>query len=296
MTLSRTILGFLLAILSACTSPGSLSHPPVVFMTDFGTLDDAVSICKGVMWEIHPRLRIVDLTHDVRPFAVIEGARYLANTSQYYPAGTVFVSVIDPGVGTHRKRMILKTRRSQYFIGPDNGLSTLIADRDGIASAREITNLEWIQKRGKSVTFDGRDVFCPGAARIARGEDWELAGPLLVNPVRLNIHPVTTVEHGVEGSLIALDGPYGNIISNIEIGEFEKLGYAHGDLVSVEIGRRKFQIPYVKAFGDVNVGKPLLYVGSDERIAFAVNQGHFANLFKIQPPQPLLIEKRKAKK
>src|SRR5947209_10717866 len=112
----------------------------IVYMTDFGTADESVAICKGVMYSIEPQLRIVDLTHQVTPFSILDGARFLYGASPYYPAGTVFVVVIDPGVGSTRKAIVVKSKREQYFVLPDNGLMTLVQDRDGIEGVHEITN------------------------------------------------------------------------------------------------------------------------------------------------------------
>src|SRR5438045_6897231 len=112
--------------------------PTVVFLSDFGTRDDAVAICKGVMLQVEPALRVIDLTHEVTPFAIRDGARLLADTAAHYPAGTVVLAVLDPGVGGSRKPMIARTNRGQWFVLPDNGLVTLVADRQGLAGAREI--------------------------------------------------------------------------------------------------------------------------------------------------------------
>src|SRR5215470_2484702 len=102
------------------------SPPTIVFMTDFGVVDDSVAICKGVMYSIAPELRIVDLTHQVIPFSILDGARFLYGATAYYPAGTVFVVVIDPGVGSTRKAVVVKSKRGQYFVLPDNGMMTLV--------------------------------------------------------------------------------------------------------------------------------------------------------------------------
>jgi hypothetical protein len=110
-------------------------------MTDFGHVDDSVAICKGVMLGVAPDLRIVDLTHDVTPFNILEAARYLAGTTPYYPAGTVFVAVVDPGVGSARKAIAARSHRGQWFVLPDNGLLTLVDDQDGIDAAYEIQTL-----------------------------------------------------------------------------------------------------------------------------------------------------------
>ena len=145
-------------------------RPTIVFMTDFGVVDDSVAICKGVMYSIAPDLRIVDLTHQVTPFSILDGARFLYGASAYYPAGTVFVVVVDPGVGSTRKAVVVKSSHGQYFVLPDNGLMTLVQDRDGIESAREIANPAWMIGAALSSTFHGRDIFLsrrrpPGARR-----------------------------------------------------------------------------------------------------------------------------------
>src|SRR3984885_3090363 len=116
----------------------------IVFMTDFGVVDDSVAICRGVMYSIMPEVRIVDLTHQVTPFSILDGARFLYGATPYYPAGTVFVVVIDPTVGSARKAVVVKSKRDQFFVLPDNGLITLVEDRDGIDSVREISNRDWM--------------------------------------------------------------------------------------------------------------------------------------------------------
>ena len=144
----------------------------IVFMTDFGVVDDSVAICRGVMYSIMPEVRIVDLTHQVTPFSILDGARFLYGATPYYPAGTVFVVVIDPTVGSTRKAIVAKSKRGQYFVLPDNGLLTLVEQRDGIEGVHEITNTDWMIGTKMSSTFHGRDIFSPVGAHVARGEDW----------------------------------------------------------------------------------------------------------------------------
>jgi len=171
--------------------PFTAQPPTVVFMTDFGVIDDSVALCKGVMYGITPNLRIVDLTHQVTPFSIRDGALYLSGASPYFPAGTVFVVVIDPGVGSSRKAVVVKSKRGQFFVLPDNGLMTLVEDRDGIESAREITNPDWMIGAKVSSTFHGRDIFSPVGAHIARGDDWTQVGPAVKQLVRLDLKPAT---------------------------------------------------------------------------------------------------------
>src|SRR5437660_9536585 len=221
------------------------TQPTVVFMTDFGTADDSVAICEGVMYSITPELRIVDLSHQVTPFSIPDGARFLLGATPYYPTGTVFVAVVDPGVGSTRKAVVVKSRRGQYFVLPDNGLMTLVQDRDGIEGAREITNRDWMIGSALSSTFHGRDIFSPVAAHVARGEDWTKAGsPLSVNTlVRLNLAASRLEDQGLKGEVMATDGPYGNLVTNIRGEDFLKLGYGHGQSVHVTLGKREMNIP-----------------------------------------------------
>ena len=262
---------------------------PLVFMTDFGAADDSVGICKGVMLSLEPRVPIVDLTHDVRPYAIADAARFLADTAPYYPPGTVFVVVVDPGVGGTRRAIVARSRRGQYFVVPDNGLVTSIADRDGIVAVREIANPRWFRGGATSATFHGRDVFAPVGARLARGDDWRDVGPPLGDWVRIAVPTARLGPRGVAGDVIALDGPYGNLVTDIGGDTLAQLGYGTGQPLHVRIGARELTLPLARTFGDVPVGQPLAYVDSRGRLAFAVNQGSFAAAYDVVPPVPIFI-------
>jgi S-adenosylmethionine hydrolase len=282
-------LGSVAANAAAALAPAPA--PIIVFMTDFGQLDDAVAICKGVMLSIAPNARIVDLTHQVKPYSIADGARFFARTSLYYPANTIFVGVVDPGVGTKRHTIIAKTKRGQFFVVPDNGLLTPIEDRDGIESVREITNADWMLPEPHSATFHGRDVFSPAAGHLARGDDWTKVGPVLPKLARLTLATPTLDANGLSGHVIGLDGPYGNLITDIKPDRLKELGYKLGDTVIIEVGGKKFALPFVTTFGDVPVGKPLLYIDSSGLVSVATNQGNFSVEHDVAPPAPLLIEK-----
>jgi hypothetical protein len=266
--------------------------PTVVFLSDFGTTDDSVAICKGVILSIAPEARVVDLTHQVPPFSIADGARFLAATAPYYPAGTIFLAVVDPGVGGARKPMIARTRRGQYFVLPDNGLVTLVADRDGLTGAREIARAGWMRGGARSSTFHGRDVFAPAAAHLARGEDWRAAGPPIERPVRLAAAAAAIEGDTLRGQVIATDGPYGNLVSDVDRALFERLGYALGDTVTIEVGGERLALPFVRTFGDVPEGAALLYVDSRDHLAVAVNKGSFAALHRVTPPVPLVVRRK----
>ena len=267
-------------------------HATIVFMTDFGTANDAVAICKAVMLGILPDARIMDITHQVTPFSIEEGARFLAGVTPYYPAGTVFVVVIDPGVGTSRKAVIVKTKKGEYFVLPDNGLITPVIERDGLEGAREITNSGWMIGEAVSSTFHGRDIFSPAGAHLAAGWDYTLAGPQVQQLVRLTPRVATVTDKGIDGEVIALDDPFGSLITDIPGEEFKKLDYNYGDKITVLLNKKPFVLPYEKTFMDVAVGEPLLYIDSRGRVGLALNQRNFSLVNKITLPVPISISKK----
>jgi len=266
--------------------------PPVVFLSDFGTTDDAVAICKGVMLGLAPGLHIVDLTHEVPPFSVRDGARLLVGPTPYYPAGTVFLAVVDPGVGSSRRAIVARSRRGQYFVLPDNGLVTLVADRDGLEEVREIANPAWTRSGTVTPTFHGRDVFAPVAARLARGDDWRDVGPVVETPVRLELATVSRGPDGLVGEIVALDGRFGNVLTNVEAADFGALGWTSGDRVGVRIGTRDLTVPFVRTFAEVPPGAALLYVDSRERVALAINRGNFARTYAVTVPTRIVFRQK----
>ena len=284
-----------LSIAGAATNATQKYPPTIVFMTDFGVVDDSVALCRGVMYSIMPDVRIVDLTHEVTPFSIRDGARFLFGTTPYYPAGTVFVVVIDPGVGSARKAIVARSKRGQYFVLPDNGLLTLVEQRDGIEAVREIANPDWMIGSKLSSTFHGRDIFSPAGAHLARGDDWTAVGPEMAvkDLVRLPMKPATIDDRGLSGTVIATDGPFGNLVTNINAEDFLKLGYERGQDVSVTVAGKVMKIKFVKTFSDVPVGQPLLYIDSRGRLALAVNQNNFAATYGVKPPAELVIPRAK---
>jgi S-adenosylmethionine hydrolase len=297
---SRYFITFLFLIIcagnrAAAQGPAAKVIPTIVFMTDFGTVDDSVAICRGVMYSTAPDVRIVDLTHQVTPFSILDGARFLYGATPYYPAGTVFVVVVDPGVGSTRKAVVVKSKRGQYFVLPDNGLMTLVQDRDGIEGAREITNRDWMIGAALSSTFHGRDIFSPVGGHLARGDDWTGVGPEfdVSKLVRLDIALAKLDERGLSGQVIATDGPFGNLVTNISGDDFLKLGYPRGQTAHITVGRNEMDIPFVRTFSDVPLKQPLLYIDSRGRLGLAVNQGSFAATYGIKPPVAIFVPRAK---
>jgi len=290
-----------LALCAACSQPPATkeqhastqiafsSRPTIVFMTDFGTANDAVAICRAVIYGIAPEVRLTDITHQVTPYSIEEASRFLLGVTPYYSANTVFLTVVDPGVGTSRKAIIAKSKKGQYFVAPDNGVLTPTLDRDGFDSAREITNQNWMIQAAVSSTFHGRDIFSPAAAHLAAGWDYNLVGPAVPQLVRLTTKTATVTDKGVAGDLIGLDDPFGSLITDVTREDFQRLGYVVGDKVPVQINKKPATLPYGKTFMDVPVGDSLLYVDSRGRVGIAMNQGNYSKKFNIEVPGTIFI-------
>jgi S-adenosylmethionine hydrolase len=188
--------------------------------------------------------------------------------------------------------VIVKTKKGQYFVLPDNGLITPVTDRDGLDGAHEITNPAWMIGDKISSTFHGRDIFSPAAAHLADGEDWTLAGPAVDQLVRLTPRVAIIDAKGATGEVIALDDPYGSLITNVQADDFKNLGYALGDKVTLKIDKKQYTFPFVKTFMGVAVGEPLVYIDSRGRVGIAVNQGDFSKKYSVAPPVPVFIPRK----
>lgn len=274
-----------LALLSATLAQ---ARAPLVLLTDFGVQDGAVSEMKGVAYGVSPDLLISDLSHE-NP-SIFDGAYRLYQTEQFWPVGTVFVAVVDPGVGTERLSIVMKTRTGRYFVGPNNGLLSLVAERDGVAGLRQID--ETVNRRPgseESHTFHGRDVFGYTGAKLAAGViTFEQVGPEVPLPklVSLRYRKPQRGDQSVSGMIPILDVQYGNVWSNIPKPMFDELHVALGTPLHVRIYHEDKLVdeliaPYQRTFGEVPIGKPLVYVNSLLNIAVALNQRSYAAAHKI---------------
>jgi S-adenosylmethionine hydrolase len=290
----KTLIAMAMAVALGVAASAQQQPRVIGFMTDFDVRDDAVGICKAVMEGVAPGVRIIDITHQSEPYNIAMGARFLAGSVPYFSKDAVFVVVIDPGVGSKRKAIIAKSRVGQLFVLPDNGLLTLIQDRDGIVEAREITNPAWMIGSGISSTFHGRDIFSPAGAHAARGDDWTQAGPALdiSKLVRVDLKSATIDAIGLHGQVIGTDGPFGNLVLNVPAEAFAQLGYKIGDQVPVTLDGKRYTIPFVKTFSDVPVGKELFYIDSRGRLSLGINQRNFAETYKVDEGVELSIPKK----
>jgi len=293
---------YLMALSVVMTGMVSAQSKVVVFQSDFGLKDGAVSEMKGVAVGVSPDLKLFDLTHEIPAYNIWEASYRLRQTVPYWPAGTVFVSVVDPGVGTERKSVVLRTKTGQYIVTPDNGTLTLVAETLGIGEIREIN--EAVNRRRdsqKSYTFHGRDVYAFTAARLAAGViTFEEVGPLLPKQEVVAIPYQKAVLEGgtIRGTIPVLDVQYGNIWTNIPDDLFHQLNLAIGEVLSVKIfhsGKLVYQgdMPYTSTFGAVAIGKPLAYLNSLLQLSFALNQGSFAAVNKVSSGNEWSVEVKK---
>ncbi len=263
---------------------------PLVFQTDFGLVDGAVSAMYGVAYCVNPELKIHDLTHDITPYNIWEASYRLIQTIAYWPENTVFVSVVDPGVGSTRRSVVVKTKSGKFIVTPDNGTLTHVLRLDGIAEAREIDeHVNRLPRSGESYTFYGRDVYAYTGARLASGViDFAGVGPMLDVKSLVSLPIVEPFLDGqtVCGTIDVLDVRFGSLWTNIPRSLLLQTGIQYGDRVSITIEndtRTVYRniILFARSFADVYVGEALVYVNSLDCAAVAINQGSFARAYNI---------------
>ena len=278
---------------------------PLILQSDFGLADGAVSAMYGVAEGVCDTLRVFDLTHDIPQYDIWEASYRLIQTVQYWPEGSVFVSVVDPGVGSDRRSIVAKTKSGHYVVTPDNGTLTHLKRMCGISEARIIDETRnRLPNSGESYTFHGRDIYAFTGARLASGViSWEEVGPS-IDPATIVELPVVDAirkEDAVSGTIDVLDVRFGSLWTNIPRELFKELGVTHNQRVEITISNDtrvlyKNIIVYAKSFADVYVGEPLLYVNSLDNMAVAINQGSFARAYSIGTGTSWRIELRKAPK
>lgn len=260
---------------SAPNSSNRKKRPIVNLITltsDFGTSDGFVGQMKGVILGIYPTAAVVDVTHDISPFSILQGALVIKGTSRYFPAGTIHLAVVDPGVGSSRRAVALRSD-GQYYVGPDNGLFSLVITQASFWEMREIDNPDLILPR-RAATFHGRDVFAPVAAHLAAGVPFSEIGSPVVDPVMLQVPVPARIQRGISGEVVYVDR-FGNCSSNIETAHLQSV------VASVEIANIKI-IGIKSYFGQVPKGAPLAYVNSFGFLEVAVNQGDAAQSLGVR--------------
>jgi S-adenosylmethionine hydrolase len=273
----------------------------LVFQSDFGLKDGAVAAMKGVAFSVSDDLRIFDLTHEIPPFNIWEAAYRLNQSVSYWPAGTVFVSIVDPGVGSSRRSVVARMRSGHFIVTPDNGTLTLIAENLGLDEVREIDETKnRLRNSEKSYTFHGRDVYAYTGARLAAGViTFEEVGAKMIGDIIKLPYQKPVFEHNqVRGNIPVLDVQYGNIWTNIDSKTFQKLGVkAGGDLHVKIIHDQKTvyegRVPFANTFAEVPEGKVVGYLNSLLNFSIAINADSFAERYKIKsgPEWSIILEK-----
>lgn len=274
----------------------------LVFQSDFGLVDGAVAAMHGVATTVDHTLKIHDLTHDIPPYNIWNASYRLLQTMEYWPAGTVFVSVVDPGVGSERKSVVAETTGGQFIVTPDNGTLTHVNRKIGLKAVREIDETKHRRENTEhSYTFHGRDVYAFTGAKLASGGiTFEQVGNLL-DPsavVELDLGIVETGKGFVKGSIDILDVRFGSLWTNIPRNSFIAAGFEHGERVEVIIRNGTTlaynnRITYGRSFADVYVSEQIIYVNSVYNMAVAINQGNFSKAYNIGTGKHWTIEFRK---
>ena len=268
------------------------ARPLVVLTTDFGLNNEAVGLCHGTILAKNPDIEVVDLCHNVKAFDVKQAALILKG-STCFPSGTVFVSVIDPGVGTDRGAIAIKTKKGLYYIAPNNGLLTYVIEEQGLEAVYELDkkkiNPQWA--RG---TFDGRDLFSPAGAILATnngnldsvGYEIKKEAIILFMILQAKIN-----EGNISGVYVQEDEPYGNVWTNITEEDLKKISVKPGDKLHITAGNLEIELPFVVAFGDVSKSEPLAYMNSEGTLAFAINQGNFTLTYGLKEGMEIIVKK-----
>lgn len=276
-----------------------------MLQTDFGLADGAVSAMYGVAFSVDPALGIYNLTHEIPQYNIWEASYRLYQTVQYWPQETVFVSVVDPGVGTERLSVVAKTADNHYIVTPDNGTLTHIHESIGIVAIRQIDErVNRLPNSGESYTFHGRDVYVYTAARLAAGViSFEEVGPVceLDQVVVLPHHQAEVVNDVIVGNVDILDGRFGNLWTNIPRELLFAHGVQYGDQLEVTISNNdtnvyQNEIQIGQSFAKSRVGDPILFINSLDKLGVAINQGSFAQAYRIQSGDNWQIKVKKVAK
>jgi len=253
--------------------------PVVTLLSDFGLKDPYVAEMKAVILSICPETQIVDISHGIEKFNIRMGAFVLASAAPYFPPDTIHVTVVDPGVGTQRRPIIVETRRCLY-VGPDNGLLVLAAQREGIHHVYNISDPRYMLPL-VSRTFHGRDVFAPVAAHLAKGCSPSEFGPEIHDYAIPKFAKPYSKKGELFGEVLHIDD-FGNVISNISVEDLEKMGICEGGLLRVKLKGEALTLKLCSAYGEAPVKTPLAIIGSGDFLEVSINQGDASQAFKVK--------------
>jgi hypothetical protein len=262
----------------------------IVTLTDYGTDSIYVGILKGAIYSRFPGARVDSITNAVPPYDVVGGAFLLAEAAGAYPKGTVFVCVVDPGVGTSRKAIAIATIAGHYFVGPDNGLMAPAVEQEGVREVRECTNRKLWRAESTSTVFHGRDIFGPVAASLASGLAFGEVGVVLDTWVKLDV-PRARIENETIHGVVVRSDPYGNLVTNIRGQMLEQVGAERGDLLRITIGDSSFAAPWLETYANAPEGEKLVVVQSAGFVECAINKGDLASAIGVGSRAEVTVRK-----
>ncbi len=260
----------------------------IAFLTDWGYKSYYVGVVKAVIKRLNPNVEIIDITHEVEPFNVKMGAYILQKVVRDFPKGTVFLAVVDYGVGTGRKALALQTRDGYFFVGPDNGLFTLVIEEHGLLEIRELTNVKYFYGKETSYVFHGRDIFAPVAVHISKGVPLKVFGNIMPSYEVLKVKKAKVKNGEVFGEVAYADW-FGNISTNIPERYLKEVNKEYDEILNVKIGKKTYKIPYVRTFGEVDAGELLIHPDEYGYLEISVNQGSAFNRLKVNQGDEIKI-------
>jgi hypothetical protein len=260
----------------------------IALLSDLGERDYFIGAMKGAILSVNPDAKIVDITHQISKHDIRAATFVLSNAAETFPQGTIFITVIDPGVGTKRRCLLLRTHNNFFFIGPDNGVFTLVAERFGVERIFEVTNRELMRPQ-ISDTFHGRDVMAPVAAHLSLDLNPRKVGPELKGMKRARVSKPELKRNELRGEVLHIDD-FGNLVTNISRGVLEKF-VKIGVALNVKIKEKKLKAQLVKTFGEVARREPLCYIGSTGLLEIAINRGNLAQELGASPGDKVILRR-----
>lgn len=260
----------------------------VAILSDLGTRDYFVAAIKGAILSISPDAKIVDVTHEVPKYNIQAAAFILWQVAKAFSKGTIFIVVVDPGVGTERKCVLLQTKNDMLFIAPDNGVLTFVAKQLGVAKIYRVANQELMGHK-PSMTFHGRDIMAPVAAHLSLGVEPSKVGPKLTEIKLFEIPRPAVTKNEIRGQIMSIDN-FGDIMTNIDAATISKFAN-RGTVLLVTIENMVIPVKFVRTFGEVEPRESLCYIGSSGMLELASNMGNLADELKVKIGSGLIIKR-----
>jgi S-adenosylmethionine hydrolase len=279
----------LFALLMTGLSPARAATPLIGLFTDYGWDDPYVAQLKGVITTINPNVRILDLMHTVTPYNIVEGSYLLEQCAEEFPAGTIFVAVVDPEVGTSRDPILIETTKGKFFIGPDNGLFSDVIAHEGLSRAWKLDHPQFFRAGTISHTFHGRDIFAPVAAHLAEGADLERFGTPIKTLALLPDKQPTFAGNQITAEVLHVDH-FGNVILNVPGDSEVAARLKEGDLIRISIGKESYSAPMVKNYAEVAKGRLVLLYGGSGLLEIGMNQGSAVRQLRVEPGTSVFLK------